>query len=195
MSNFFSLQLKPKRGFTLIELMIAISIIAILSSVGLVTYSSARMIARDSKRKQDLKAISQALELFYTEYKRYPCSGTNWTTSNAASWLSDSNAGSCGGSGVNISPNYISAMPKDPSGINNPSPWAQPGYGYLSTDTAFNAFTGCAKGTYYILITQLENPNDPERLGNKPGQVHPFCNTSLSQAAAYNLNSFVITVP
>ena len=185
---------QTRTGFSLIELLVAITIIAVISTIGFTTFSQSQSRARDATRKKDLRAISVALELFLQKNGRYPCSGTNWTTSSAANWLTDSAAGACGGSDSNLSPAFISSMPKDPTGINNGSPWAanQRGYGYHSWDTVWN---GCAKGTYYILITQLENPNDPDRLGNKPGQVHPVCGANLGAASSYDLNSFIITMP
>ncbi len=176
------------------ELMIAVSIVAIIAAVGITSFSQSQKLARDSRRKQDLRSIAVALELFYQKNGRYPCSGTNWTTSSASTWLTDSNSSNCNGSNLNISPDYISSLPKDPTGTNGHSPWSsgQRGYGYLSTDSAFNT---CAQGSYYILVTQLENSSDPERLGNKPGQAHPFCGFSLSTASSYSLDSFIITVP
>jgi prepilin-type N-terminal cleavage/methylation domain-containing protein len=185
---------RSKTGFTLIELLISVAILAIISSIGFVTYTQSQITARDSKRKQDLRSISVALELFYQRNGRYPCSGTTWTTSSASNWLTDSNTGTCGGSNLNLSPDYFSSMPKDPTGVDNNSPWSsgQRGYGYLSPNSAFNT---CVQGSYYILVTQLENPKDPERLGNKPGQTIPFCGFYLSTAAAYSLDSFIITVP
>ncbi len=187
-----ALTTSSKKGFTLIELMVTISIIAIIAAVGITTFSQAQKLGRDARRKQDLRSLSIALELFYQKNGRYPCSGTNWVASNAANWLSDSTA--CGGSGLNISPAFISSSPKDPTGINNGSPWAtnQRGYGYHSWNTTYN---GCAQGTYYILITQLENPDDPDRLGNKPDQVHPVCGVNLGTASSYSLNSYIITMP
>lgn len=49
-------------GFTLIELMVAISIVAILSIVGIVVYTNVQKTARDSRRSQDLNSIANALE-------------------------------------------------------------------------------------------------------------------------------------
>jgi prepilin-type N-terminal cleavage/methylation domain-containing protein len=50
------------RGFTLIELMVAISIVAILATVGLVVFGNVQKQARDSRRTQDLAAIASAIE-------------------------------------------------------------------------------------------------------------------------------------
>ncbi len=49
-------------GFTLIEILVAISIIAIISVAGLVIYTGAQKSARDGKRRQDIQAIVLAFE-------------------------------------------------------------------------------------------------------------------------------------
>lgn len=61
-----------KKGFTLIELLIVISIIAILSAIGLVTFSSVLKGSRDAKRQSDLKFIQSALEQYYNDKTYYP---------------------------------------------------------------------------------------------------------------------------
>lgn len=50
------------RGFTLIELMVAIAIVAILATVGLVVFANTQKQARDSRRTQDIAAIANALQ-------------------------------------------------------------------------------------------------------------------------------------
>lgn len=50
------------KGFTLLELMVAISIVAIMATIGLVVFSNAQKNARDAKRKQDIQSIAKALE-------------------------------------------------------------------------------------------------------------------------------------
>lgn len=59
-------------GFTLIELMVAISILAVLSSIGLVFYSQSEIAARDSRRMGDLREIRNALEQHYALNRTYP---------------------------------------------------------------------------------------------------------------------------
>ena len=65
------MKLKNK-GFTLIELLIAIVILGILATVGLGSFRTAQMRGRDAERKSDLKQISNALELYYSDYGKYP---------------------------------------------------------------------------------------------------------------------------
>ena len=59
-------------GFSLIELMVVIAIIAILSMIGISGYNNAMRKARDSRRKSDIQAISQALTLYRMDVGRYP---------------------------------------------------------------------------------------------------------------------------
>lgn len=54
---------KSSKGFTLVELMVVITIIAILSIVGVTVYSSVQTKAQDSKRIQDIDAIASAMEV------------------------------------------------------------------------------------------------------------------------------------
>jgi prepilin-type N-terminal cleavage/methylation domain-containing protein len=62
MKNKFSI----KSAFTLLEMLVVIGIISILVGMGAVSYSTAQKKARDAKRKQDLKAIQNALEQYYS---------------------------------------------------------------------------------------------------------------------------------
>lgn len=61
-----------KRGFTLVELLVVITIIGILSSIGLSTFTSSQMKSRDARRKTQLKQLSDAFEAYYNDYGRYP---------------------------------------------------------------------------------------------------------------------------
>jgi general secretion pathway protein G len=68
-------QRKLIQGFTLIELMVTIGIIAILSAVLFASYNSAREQARDKLRMSDLKEVQVALELYKAQHGRYPAAG------------------------------------------------------------------------------------------------------------------------
>lgn len=57
-------KIKNKNAFTLIELIVAITIVAVLTVVGIVSYGPFNKKARDSRRKTDLEDIRMALELY-----------------------------------------------------------------------------------------------------------------------------------
>ncbi|MEN9921334.1 MAG: hypothetical protein RLZZ517_312 [Candidatus Parcubacteria bacterium] len=63
-------------GFTLIELLVVIAIIGVLSSVVLVSLKSAREKAADSKTLQEIHQFQVAVQIFYSEYGRYPNPGS-----------------------------------------------------------------------------------------------------------------------
>lgn len=71
-SKIWSLTSKLKQGFTLIELLVVIALIAIMITVGTVSYQRSLRLARDSKRKTDLEQIRQALETYRGETGAYP---------------------------------------------------------------------------------------------------------------------------
>jgi len=61
-----------QKGFTLVELLVAIGIIGILSSIAVVSVSNVRAKARDAKRIADVKQVQTALESFFNDQNAYP---------------------------------------------------------------------------------------------------------------------------
>lgn len=59
-------------GFTLIELIIVMAIIAILAGISIFTLGDARKSGRDAKRKTDLETIRAAIEIYRADCGLYP---------------------------------------------------------------------------------------------------------------------------
>lgn len=55
-----------RRGFTIVELIITITIMGILLTLAVVNLTSTQMQARDSERKTDVETIATSLESFYS---------------------------------------------------------------------------------------------------------------------------------
>lgn len=78
-----ALTCKICRGFTLVELLVVISIIGVLSTLVLANFNAARERARDTQRKSDLKQYQNAYEVIANKYNGiYPSRG-GATASNA----------------------------------------------------------------------------------------------------------------
>ena len=68
------------RAFTLIELLVVIAIIAILVGLLFPALKAVQTQARSTQAKNDLTQIVNAVNSFYTDYGRYPVSGTTEVT-------------------------------------------------------------------------------------------------------------------
>ena len=64
--------MRNRRAFTLIELLIVISIIGVLVTLVAVTIRPIQTKSRDAKRKSDLNLYLTAMDLFKTDFKLYP---------------------------------------------------------------------------------------------------------------------------
>lgn len=159
------------KGFTLIELLVVIAIIGLLSTLAVVSLSSAREKARDARRKHDLQNIKTALDLYYDDHGYYPpsscgydCNGyflsysSNWDT--LESYLSP----------------YLETLPVDPVNSGG-APWGS-GLTY--------AYGNVGKNTYpaqYDLTGHLESTSDPDRCAVK--QYH-FYFTKRAWCGSYS---------
>jgi prepilin-type N-terminal cleavage/methylation domain-containing protein len=75
--------LKANAGFTLIEILIVISIIGLLSAATLIGLGAFRGQGRDARRLSDLRQIQNGLELIYAKMGAYPDDISNVTFSAA----------------------------------------------------------------------------------------------------------------
>ncbi len=82
-----------KKGFTLLEMLIVLGIIAVVITIAAVSYSSSQRKSRDTRRKSDLKTVQSAFEQYYSvcgfkypgvtpglDYLQYPVYCPNPTT-------------------------------------------------------------------------------------------------------------------
>ncbi len=63
-----------QRGFTLMELLVVMTIIALLSTVGIVGYRHSMKLSKESVLKENLFQIRHALEQYHADRSRYPAS-------------------------------------------------------------------------------------------------------------------------
>ena len=61
-------------GFTMIELLIVISIIVVLASMGMTQYRNSVIRAREAVLKEDLFRMRDAIDQYYADRNKYPSS-------------------------------------------------------------------------------------------------------------------------
>lgn len=65
-----------KQGFTIVELMIVIVVIAILAAISIVAYTGVQRRAQISVAQSDLRSLGQAIQIYQVENGQYP---VGWT--------------------------------------------------------------------------------------------------------------------
>ncbi len=102
MTAFFKKTPRSQQGFTMIELLVVATIIVVLTTIGLVSYTQALQNGRNAKRKTDLEVLRQALVLYKADNGYYP----NTDTAGLQSTLGTT---------------YVSSFPVDPKATQSPT--------------------------------------------------------------------------
>lgn len=169
---------QSSRGFTIVELLVVIVVVAILATITVVSYSGVQQRARDSQREQDIKTIVQALELYRIKNGRYPagkCTGTcvingGWSNTNDGSWANLEAA---------LVPTYLASMPVDPKvSTGNPLSASQYGYAYFASTSYL--YCGAPVGQMFILVYTLESSDQKDKLKGPcvTNKLGPYANKS-----------------
>ena len=67
---------KNKKGFTLVELVVVMAIIAVLVALALFAINAARLQGRNTERRSNIQAFKVALESYFSAHREYPgCGG------------------------------------------------------------------------------------------------------------------------
>jgi general secretion pathway protein G len=150
-------KLNRKYGFTIVELLVVIVVIAVLAAITIVAYNGIQARARDSQRDQDIKTVAKALELYYIDNGQYPAIAPNgstgaglgnyWATTTDGSWSVLASA---------LAPKYLSKLPEEPIKQLNADPRYGTALGYAYYP---NTSTYCGKAPLqmYLLVYKRES--------------------------------------
>lgn len=140
------------RGFTIVELLIVIVVIAILASISVVAYNGIQQRSRDSIRKSDINALAKALELHFVDrgsYTQPENRGTDYSTDGSGDWATDSDLRDL------VTGGYVQKLPIDPT--NNASyyysyePWNAGDGGYGPAGMAYDLCARLEQGGNYCV--------------------------------------------
>ncbi|HEX6415906.1 MAG TPA: prepilin-type N-terminal cleavage/methylation domain-containing protein [Candidatus Saccharimonadales bacterium] len=163
-----------RAGFTIVELLIVIVVVAILAAIVTVAYNGIQGRARDSRRVQDMKTIVKGLEIYKTNNGSYPAPVS---TTGAAGW----EVSTTGSAATNFlsalvsSSSGISKVPVDPTNtgvVGDLAPAASKNnyeyfyYRYAAGDNGCDS----SKGAYYVLgIARMDSVASGQNASNSPG--------------------------
>lgn len=128
---------RSTKGFTLIELIVVISILAILAGAMIPRVTNHLAETRDARRLSDVKGVQSAIEQFYVDKQRYPAAKANssyggWDVSNDGDFIPEL-----------VQYGYLPEPPRDP---NNDTAYY---YSYYLYD---KGTSGCiSDGKFYVL--------------------------------------------
>lgn len=165
---------KNDAGFTLIEMIAVISIIAILSGIVYANINEARKKARDAIRIADLKQLQQAFDLFYLENGYVP-NDIFYSASEGSLFPANSSTDQKWNS---YASSFFAGGLKDPKNNETWSPRSFPGsipynkFGYFYRGKTYLDKIPCNNGnTDYelpVIVTALEQYNEKAPNCNSP---------------------------
>lgn len=124
------------RGFTLVELLVTITVISILAVIVYANVGKANPKARDVERQADLRNLQSAIEQYKQKNGEYPAMGCG----PDANGLSDEGDCPNGSYITGLAPEFITVLPKDPRR------GSAAGYGYV-TNSMGSSYKIIAVGT------------------------------------------------
>ncbi|MGQ9454324.1 MAG: prepilin-type N-terminal cleavage/methylation domain-containing protein [Armatimonadota bacterium] len=132
-----------RRGFTLVELLVVIVVLAVLAAIVLPKFMDSSRRSKESALRSDLKLLRNAIGLFFTDTGTYPKQLSDLAATSAPAQGLDSS-----GSDVNINPAdwhgpYLQEIPNDPiSGAPFTYSTTPPNVGKVTSSATGNGLDG-----------------------------------------------------
>lgn len=142
-------------AFTLIELLIVITILGILAALVSGNFINSLKKGRDAKRKQDLHQIQTSIEMFYEDKHVYPATISFGEALCEVDCSSDTEK------------QYMVKVPVDPQNV--------PGKGY--------SYCVPVAGNSYQLYAKLENINDSQIITPAPAGICTATSTACTSGS------------
>lgn len=84
-------KIRSGTGFTIVELLIVIVVIAILAAISVAAYTGINQRARDTQRRSDLSQLSKAIKLYQVDHGDYAVAGCG--NGSGSGWIASGYSG------------------------------------------------------------------------------------------------------
>ena len=173
--------MKSQKGFTLLEILLVVGIIAILAGIVIVAINPSKQLAsvRNTQRKSDIKAVDAAITQFYIDHSYYPASTTLSTT--ALMTICPTGASTSPAAGYNCTgllnlselvPTYLVSIPNDPA---------------TTTTTGYSVMLS---NNSPVISASLAELGTPVAIGNVPSGACVATGGTISTSAGYKVHTF-----
>ena len=160
-----------KNGFTLIEILISITIVGILAALVITNLVGGRERAYDSTKKRNLHELQLALNLYLIDFGGYPnAAGNNGFNFYACG---ETGTSQCSSSFTANNKEYMSRLPKTTTGQND-----------------FRYYP--CSGTDYRLKINLSNSSDPDILESQSRCPDDTCSGKTPATLNYGTKDYVV---
>jgi prepilin-type N-terminal cleavage/methylation domain-containing protein len=171
--------MERKKGFSLIELLVAVSIIAALMAFTMSNLLGARERARDAKKKEELSQLKNALRMYYNDYQRYPgvCAETQ---SISGCGVGGTSCCPCGvydfavgndNECTDVTTTYMKQFPENiVFGLHTAEEGGE-------EDTDYTHYYTDDSGEKFCIVTTLENASDPDLAASQSRCTNPCAGT------------------
>jgi len=140
---------KDRRGFTLVELLVVIVVLAVLAAIVLPKFTSSGKRSKEAALKSDLKLLRNAVNLFYTDTGAYPKALSDLSATSAPAKGLDSTGAEVSITATDWHGPYIDSVPNDPvSGSAFTYGTASPNVGKVTSSASGNALDGSAYSSW-----------------------------------------------
>jgi prepilin-type N-terminal cleavage/methylation domain-containing protein len=151
-----SAPIRPRAGFTIIEMLIVVTILTLLAGILLPILEQESVRARDGRRAGDLRSVASALSAYRSMTGTFPTTGDEW-------WGDSATYGSYGydatGYIPGIVPDFLPYLPKDP----NPAYPNGTGAGYMyRSDGQDFKFVINSTPSVYLISNPFYDPQRPD---------------------------------
>ncbi|MDH7601011.1 MAG: type II secretion system protein GspG [Armatimonadota bacterium] len=132
-----------RRGFTLVELLVVIVVLAVLAAIVLPKFMDSSKRSKESALRSDLKLLRNAIGLFYTDTGAYPKTLSDLAATSAPAKGLDSSGNEVSINAADWHGPYLQEVPNDPiSGSAFNYSTTAPNVGKVTSSATGNALDG-----------------------------------------------------